>query len=67
MTFQKLYNGNYQIKNSGAVISATDAHNLINNAEHDCTVILERKRIRRVYEKIGICNGKQIITTAHEN
>lgn len=64
MTFQRLRNGSYQIKNSGAVISATDALNIINNAEHDCTVILERKRIRRAYEKIGTCNGKQIITKA---
>ena len=64
MTFQRLRNGNYQIKNSGAVISATDAHNLINNAEYDCTVILERKRIRRVYEKIGFATPKHVITTA---
>ena len=63
MTFQRLRNGNYQIKNSGAVISATDARNLINNAEHDCTVILERKRVRRVYEKIGFANSNIIITT----
>ena len=64
MTFQRLRNGNYQIKNSGAVISATDAYNLINNAEHDCTVILKRKRIRRVYEKIGFATPKNVITTA---
>ena len=63
MTFQRLRNGQYQIKNSGAVISATDAHRLINNAEHDCTVILERKRIRKSYEKIGFANSKQVITT----
>ena len=64
MTFQRLRNGQYQIKNSGAVISATDAHNIINNAEHDCTVILERKRVRRVYEKIGFANKNVLITTA---
>ena len=63
MTFQRLRNGQYQIKNSGAVISATDAHNLINNAEYDCTVILKCKRIRKTYKKIGFANSKQIITT----
>ena len=64
MTLQRLRNGEYQILKTGAVISATDAHNIINNAEHDCTVILERKRVRRVYEKIGFANSKQVITTA---
>ena len=64
MTLQRLRNGEYQILKTGAVISATDAHRLINNAEHDCTIILKRARTRRFYEKIGFANSKQVITTA---
>ena len=64
MTLQRLRNGKYQILKTGAVISATDAHHLINNAEHDCTVVLKRARIRKSYEKIGFANKNVIITTA---
>ena len=63
MTLQRLRNGQYQILKTGAVISATDAHNIINSAEHDCTVILKRKRVRKFYEKIGFANKNILITT----